>query len=87
MITRRSLFGILAGAVAAPIVVREGLIMPVKALAVPEYALVTESWVYVDFPARSGWFRVVAVNGEHIVEPQAYQAIPFALSPQLSALA
>lgn len=36
MITRRSLFGILAGAVAAPIVVREGLIMPVKALAVPE---------------------------------------------------
>jgi hypothetical protein len=31
MITRSSLFGILAGAVAAPIVVRSGLLMPVSA--------------------------------------------------------
>lgn len=31
MITRRGLFGVLAGAVAAPIVVRSGLLMPVKA--------------------------------------------------------
>jgi hypothetical protein len=31
MLARRSLFGILAGAVAAPIVVRSGLMMPVKA--------------------------------------------------------
>jgi hypothetical protein len=41
MITRRGMFGILAGAVAAPIVVRSGLLMPVKALAVPEFVVIT----------------------------------------------
>lgn len=36
MLTRRNLFSILAGAIAAPIVVRSGLTMPVKALVVPD---------------------------------------------------
>lgn len=52
MITRRSLFGILAGAIAAPIIVRPGLIMPVKALKpnliriklVKRYTVVAEKW-------------------------------------------
>ncbi len=43
MITRRSLFGILAGAVAAPIVVRSGLLMPVRALP-EEFISTGYSW-------------------------------------------
>lgn len=35
MITRRGLIGILAGAIAAPIVVRSGILMPVKQIILP----------------------------------------------------
>lgn len=40
MITRRGLFGILAGAVAAPIIVRSGLLMPVRQV----YTVTLPTW-------------------------------------------
>jgi hypothetical protein len=47
MITRRGLFGILAGAVAAPIVARSGLLMPVKALIVPSLSIEDQILRYI----------------------------------------
>ena len=43
-LSRRGFLGVLAGALAAPIVVRSGLLMPVKAVIVPP--------VLVDLPFR-----------------------------------
>lgn len=37
ILTRRSFLGVLPGALAAPLVVRSGLLMPVKALEVPTW--------------------------------------------------